>query len=87
LADALGDDHDLALLQAALQATPPDQQPVRGDLMELIAERRDNLRAEAQAIGGRLYADKPSVFTDRIGGWYRRWRQEAARELVGAAAN
>jgi CHAD domain-containing protein len=72
LSDLLGDDHDLALLRAALggdggpmSRTAADLEPV----LELIAERRAELRAQAQDLAARVYAEKPKAYGRRLGAY------------------
>ena len=68
LGDLLGDDHDLAVLAAFLEAdegelhTLADLAEIRG----LIEQRRGELQVEARALGRRLYADTPKAFDRRL---------------------
>ncbi|MES2817415.1 MAG: CHAD domain-containing protein [Pseudomonadota bacterium] len=88
LADCLGQDHDLSVMQQLLAHQPalfgdPDTQ---ARVAAGIAEHRDALYAEALLLGRRLYADKPGALVKR---WRRLWRiaqQAAGQELsrVGA---
>jgi CHAD domain-containing protein len=74
LADALGDLHDLALLDAAIDrlepAVPADLEPVHG----LIEHRGAELREEAFALGERVFAESPKRFCQRIERYWRAWR-------------
>lgn len=67
LGDMLGDEHDLTVLEAAIQAELarlPD--PRRGDrLLQRIADRRDQLRKRARPLGKRLFAVPPPAFRDQ----------------------
>jgi CHAD domain-containing protein len=81
LAEHLGDDHDLALLRAALidpdgpgQDVPADLEP----LAEVIDERRAELQAEAWRLGRRVYAERPKAFRRRLRAYLRAARTEAA---------
>jgi CHAD domain-containing protein len=67
LAELLGDDHDLALL---------DERTHHDEVRALIARRRGELQAEAFRLGRRLYAESPKRFGARI----RRYLRAAARE-------
>jgi CHAD domain-containing protein len=61
LSEDLGDDHDLAMLAAAL-----------GDDSEigpLIAERRADLQAHALKLGTRIYAESPKAVRRRLERW------------------
>jgi CHAD domain-containing protein len=62
LSDRLGDDHDLAVLAAWVEEHA-DASP---EFFEALGRRREELQAEAFAIGSRVYAEKPSVFVSRM---------------------
>lgn len=72
LSDALGDDHDLAMLDAALAAAPAAE---LGGLREALAQRRARLQAEAFALGARLYADRPKALRRRYRGYWEAWKR------------
>jgi CHAD domain-containing protein len=80
LSDALGEDHDLALLTAAAAerpgafATPADQRT----LADLIAQRRRQLQETAHGLGPRLYAEKPRPYARRLGRYVAIWHEERA---------
>lgn len=79
LGDLLGDDHDLAVLRREL-ADPGVPVPVDVDaVVALLDHRRDELQAEAFAIGDRLYAESPKAFRRRM---RRSWK--AGRGLARA---
>ena len=84
LANLLGDDHDLAVLDAALArglSAPVDVDGVR----ELIAHRRDELQAEAFALGRRVYAETPKAFRRRMRQFWRAARATSAGGTPAAA--
>lgn len=68
LGDVLGVEHDLAELLHLLSVNPdlsPD--PVERSLFAALAQhRRAELQTEAKILGTRIYAEKPSRFTDRL---------------------
>ncbi len=72
LADLLGDDHDLAMMQQLLQAQPAlfGQPDVRERLDALIAERRSELQSAALGLGETLYREAPEQLAAR---WARYW--------------
>lgn len=78
LAENLGDDHDLVVLQQEIEERLVD----RGDARELetlnglIEERHRELRVAALALGARFYAEKPPVFSNRLAGYWETWRRE-----------
>lgn len=59
LADLLGEEHDLAVLGAALDGHAPE-------LLPLVEERRRELVAAAGDAGARVYAESPRAFADRL---------------------
>jgi CHAD domain-containing protein len=76
LADCLGDDHDLAVLHArAAQARElfPNAASHRA-LLQLIVRCRAGLQGKAMQLGRRLYAERPAVFTARVGKYWHDWR-------------
>jgi CHAD domain-containing protein len=80
LADALGDDHDLAVLREVL--TDPARgigaDASAGPILTLIDDRRAELRQDAIRLGRLVYRDRPKVFVKRIGAYWRAWRAELA---------
>ncbi|WP_028240091.1 CHAD domain-containing protein [Stutzerimonas azotifigens] len=73
LSDWLGDDHDLAMLQALMRDEPElfGDEDTRGGLAPLIAERRQHLQGRALRLGRRLYAESPGALRER---WQRYWK-------------
>jgi CHAD domain len=67
LSDLLGDDHDLALLQAAVMGAARRPRAASGPLLAAIEQRRARLQIKALAAGKRLYARKPGAMAARIG--------------------
>jgi hypothetical protein len=67
LADCLGHEHDLALLQSVLTAYGQSTGVVSERLQAAIERRRRALRAKAMALGKRLYALKPVTMAARLG--------------------
>jgi CHAD domain-containing protein len=79
LGDALGDDHDLAVLRQKLAGEPgrfPDRAAV-GELLGLVDRRRAELWERAQALGVQLYEEKPGAFADLLGRYWGVWRSDA----------
>jgi len=79
LSDVLGEDHDLAVLVAELQAAPQD---FGGDeavaaFTQLAEQRRERLQAEARALGERLYVAKPKRLARRIESLWQAWEKAA----------
>jgi len=83
LSDLLGDDHDLAVLRAAVVAIGGD---LRGDpdaMLGLIDHRRHQLQTHARAVGERLYAETPKAFIRRVHRYWKTWRREARVAAAG----
>lgn len=78
LSEDLGDDHDLVVLREAVekQCAANDTARELETLYGLIEQRQRQLRADALALGGRFYAEKPSEFCNRLAGYWRVWRRE-----------
>jgi len=68
VADALGEEHDLALLADALRASAEHEDRRVGKLLKAIEERRRRLRRRALKSGTRLYAEAPAAMER----WLRR---------------
>ncbi|MGD2055997.1 MAG: CHAD domain-containing protein [Gammaproteobacteria bacterium] len=81
LADLLGDDHDLAVLRETLLR----DRDASGDAAEIDAlvglakRRQDQLRAEAQTLGCRLFAERPRKFCRRVDSYWRAAEYDAVR--------
>lgn len=78
LGGLLGDDHDLLVLSDWLKtSTFPLENPVdKQSLLKYLLRERHKLQIKALRMGGRLYAEKPSVFTARIHGYWRCWQAD-----------
>jgi CHAD domain-containing protein len=77
LAEALGDDHDLAVLRGALLAgTGPAAAAV--ELVPAIDARRESLRESAFGLGRKVYRERPSDSADRLDRAWRTWRSRAS---------
>lgn len=72
LGEQLGDDHDLAVLQAAAADTR-----AAGPLQPRIAARHQTLRDAAWRAGQRIYTERPSAFVRRLRHYWQIWRAEA----------
>lgn len=66
LSKLLGDDHDLAVLHAALERGAGDLKVDVDAVLALIDHRREQLQAEAFVLGERLYAERPKAFVARM---------------------
>jgi hypothetical protein len=67
LADYLGEEHDLALLQSSVVAFARSHEQVSEPLLAAIERRRRTLQSKVMAAGKRLYAARPRVMAGRVG--------------------
>lgn len=65
VADRLGDDHDLAMLEAKLAALPAGPKAQR-KLTARIEARRARLQKKALKLGRRMYRRKAAAFVERV---------------------
>lgn len=80
LSDLLGDEHDLAVLAAAVAARPDcfETAAQQTAVHDLIQTRRETLRRAAQLPAARIFAESPKAFAARLGAYYRAWQAEQA---------
>ena len=88
LADALGDDHDLAVLVAALDADPdlygtPD---IVDHARRVALDQQRELRMPAVRTGMAIYAERPSEFSSRITAYWRATRSAGPELPTGGIA-
>jgi CHAD domain-containing protein len=74
IAELLGADHDLAVLREKAMAEPVLSSETQQALLDRIDERRSEHQREAIDLGRRLFAEKPSSLTQRLG---RLWKAAA----------
>lgn len=76
LAEALGDDHDLAVLSGAIQDQPSavGGRGRRHRLLALIRQQRQRLEADSSQLGQRLFAETPAAFVDRFRAYWTVWK-------------
>ncbi len=80
--DCLGEDHDLAILQALLQGELRGDVPsrTRRQLRDPVAGKRANLQKVALAMGDRLYKEGEDAFIKRMHGHWKTWRRSRHRQ-------
>lgn len=81
LGEALGQDHDLAVLRSTCLSELADS-PELAALEERICPRRALLQAEAQRLGQRLYAESPDAFEQRWSRYWAAWQEEVDTALL-----
>ncbi len=77
LSQLLGDEHDLAVLQATLLSEewePAGDIPDQALLIDLIDRRRQEIQTAAHPLGARVFAEKPSCLTVRLKKYWKAWR-------------
>jgi len=79
LADILGEDHDLAMLDALLVSEEKGLagHNTRNRLQKTIQKEQQRLRREAWAIGQRLHAEKPKALKKRWEHYWQAWQVSA----------
>lgn len=80
LADILGNDHDLSLLDALLESEGDQlaETDTRQSLQIIVRKEQQHLRNEAWKIGQRLYAESPKALKKRWKRYWQSWRTTAA---------
>lgn len=79
LAEGLGEEHDLAELEATA-ASSPLSFPAAGDqrtVVESISQRRAEIQRDLRPLGERVYAESPPAFVGRMTSYWSAWRREA----------
>lgn len=76
LAELLGDDHDLAVLEAEVRKLSAHLPANASPIENLIIQRKEELRTEAKPYAERLFAERPNEFVRRISVYW-----ESARHL------
>lgn len=70
LSQILGDDHDLAILIAAVTAAEGISAEQKEAIVELCLSRQRVLRQSAEPRAGRLFAETPKAFTKRVAAYW-----------------
>ncbi len=76
LADALGEEHDLAELGHLVgsKSSPAPTKRYQELLLAITERRRSALQGRARRLGRRLYAEPPDRFVARLGAYWAAWR-------------
>ena len=88
LEQALGEDHNLAVLQGRLLENPEryGREAVPKEFLQHLAARRTELRACAHALGARIYATRATAVTESYERLWDAWRAEAhGKKRMGRA--
>jgi len=83
LADALGDDHDLAVLRWTLRSSPEEAGIAMADVLAALDAVRADLQDRSLRLGARVYAEPPRAFGRRIGRYRTAWDRFGAERSTG----
>jgi CHAD domain-containing protein len=87
LSDALGDDHDLAVLRATITANPDEFGGAGMDeVIALIDVTRADLLDRCLRLGARTYAEPPSALRARVAAYWAAWEEFGRERPVGEIA-
>jgi CHAD domain-containing protein len=88
LANALGDDHDLAVLSDKFLEEPDrfSDRATMQTLADLMACCRAHLQEQAMTLGHQLYEAQPRLFVDRLRESWRAWHGKAAQVTPSGSA-
>jgi CHAD domain-containing protein len=78
LADILGEEHDLSVLKAVLEAEALARAEEVSPAVEVAKAQRETLRREAKALGARIFAERAGAFVRRIGAYWTAWKGDGA---------
>jgi CHAD domain-containing protein len=76
LETCLGDDHNLVMLRAKIEAAPARHGTSRDRvlLQKLMERRQEELRSNAESVGRRIFKEKPKQFIQRLELLWSAWR-------------
>ena len=77
LSDALGDDHDLAVLRSKLRDDPDAYggAEVAARAEAFLVEAQRELQRRALRLGPRVFLERPRVFAERVVGYWHVWQR------------
>lgn len=78
LADVLGDEHDLSVLKAVLEAEALARAEEISPAAEVANAKRQDLQRQAKSLGARIFAERSGAFVRRLGEYWTNWKREAA---------
>jgi CYTH domain-containing protein/CHAD domain-containing protein len=88
LAEALGDDHDLAVLIGRLESDPDrfGGETATSQVIELARDQQRDLRARAFRLGATVYAESPKAFVRRLNRYWDNARTLGPERRTGGIA-
>jgi CHAD domain-containing protein len=78
LADVLGDEHDLSVLKAVLEAEALARAEEVSPAAEVANLKREELQRRAKTLGARIFAERSGAFVRRLGEYWTAWKRGAA---------
>jgi CHAD domain-containing protein len=87
LTELLGDDHDLEMLRQTVVERSVNLH-LEGDaqrLLPFIEAHQTKLRKAALKLGNGLFAEKSSIFSDRLHQYWKRWKSKKPKRLKSLA--
>ncbi|MDB5321685.1 MAG: hypothetical protein JWN40_3316 [Phycisphaerales bacterium] len=84
LADTLGQEHDLSVLKAVLEAEALARAEEVSGVIEPLEAKRVGLECEAKRAGERLFVEKAGAFLKRLGKYWAAWKGDAPAEMTSA---
>lgn len=86
VSNALGDAHDLAILQGQMREWERDEIKDGIDAVDVLAQgRKAELEGRALSLGMRIYTEKPTAFAKRMKGYWDGWHEMAPAKAGGLA--
>jgi CHAD domain-containing protein len=86
LGDLLGEEHDLSVLRATLEAESARFGDGVGLLLDLARRHQAELRERMWPLGLRLFAERPGALVWRYRRYWQAWQNESERDTLGKAA-
>lgn len=80
LADILGEEHDLSVLQSVLEAEALARAEEVSAVAQAAASKRAQKQRQAKSLGARIFAERAGAFTKRLGHYWTAWKCQAAAE-------
>jgi CHAD domain-containing protein len=79
LQEWLGDDHNLTVLQTAIEADPGEfgGKRIVTTVLELISKARKDLRDPSLKAAAKIYSEKPRVLAEKVRDAWETWRGES----------
>jgi CHAD domain-containing protein len=85
LSEHLGNHHDLGEVRSAVEGGEAGMPEASGaELVALVDARQAELHVAAISLGGRLYAERPGRYVERLEGLWHAWETGASQQMEQA---